>query len=633
MAGNDPRRSSRARNPQSHNSSSASSTSGRSERNTRSFNKTGSPQKSTSASLSSEPPDDVVDNPPTTRRRKRILDSDRDTASKADSYEMAIDDDIQEDDEVVRCICGFEEYPGPPPFDHDTKHGRDVDSEPISASEMTEDLAGFYLQCDTCNVWQHGACFGITDDASAPKEYFCELCRPGLHKIYSASNGASSHAKDGTKSPQETVGKNGRFSSATHTSKRRSTMNSRYDEEEQLRLAIEASKEDAVPDHPEQQPQTKRSKRGRSNSEEYLHPVSPTHRIAPNQPDSRKHDAIKRQRTDSRSLSPALDKVPSANREDSADTATARNGASVKKGRTTVSRSQREKSEREEREKHKAEAAKKRNFRAERRRAEGLSLPFYTVLFGPDAKMFPLADSPSDESPLSARVAAIKPVEATAPPPPPPPPPPPAPEPVEPPASHPSPDTPPANSTPVPNSSHKKGARPSHKKAKGRNQHTKDKEEHEETSAKVQPKDGHRNGDENGNTPHNHHKAADHSKGGHNGRHAKPSISSKVSIADMNRRANVIMEFITRTQLDMAGEAYGPRHPNRRSGEVGHPLLTPNSDNVSRPSTTNGVPAENGVNGVNKEPKFKQLSSMEMMDFLSREIIQWQKEYCPEIRG
>lgn len=102
---------------------------------------------------------------------------------------MSIDDEIQEDDEVVRCVCGYDDYPGPPPFDHDSKHGRDLDSEPISASEMTEDLAGFYLQCDLCNVWQHGACFGITDDASAPKEYFCELCKPSLHKVFTASNG------------------------------------------------------------------------------------------------------------------------------------------------------------------------------------------------------------------------------------------------------------------------------------------------------------------------------------------------------------------------------------------------------------------------------------------------------------
>lgn len=48
-------------------------------------------------------------------------------------------------------------------------------------------------------------------------------------------------------------------------------MNSRdaaYDEEEQLRRAIEASKEDAIPEVSE--PPTRRPKRGRDDSEEYV---------------------------------------------------------------------------------------------------------------------------------------------------------------------------------------------------------------------------------------------------------------------------------------------------------------------------------------------------------------------------
>lgn len=49
-------------------------------------------------------------------------------------------------------------------------------------------------------------------------------------------------------------------------------MNSRdaaYDEEEQLRRAIEASREDATNDGPEST-STRRTKRGRSGSEEYV---------------------------------------------------------------------------------------------------------------------------------------------------------------------------------------------------------------------------------------------------------------------------------------------------------------------------------------------------------------------------
>ncbi|KAJ9091435.1 hypothetical protein QFC21_007225 [Naganishia friedmannii] len=54
--------------------------------------------------------------------------------------------------DVTRCICGRE-----------------------------ADIDAMMIQCDHCNVWQHGACVGIWGDEEAPDEYFCELCKPGLH--------------------------------------------------------------------------------------------------------------------------------------------------------------------------------------------------------------------------------------------------------------------------------------------------------------------------------------------------------------------------------------------------------------------------------------------------------------------
>lgn len=100
-------------------------------------------------------------------------------------------DEIQEDDEAVRCICGFDEYPGPPPTEDDTKQATKdtIDIEPTLTGEITDDLAGFFVQCDICKVWQHGACVGIMTEESSPDEYFCEECRKDLHKIYTASNG------------------------------------------------------------------------------------------------------------------------------------------------------------------------------------------------------------------------------------------------------------------------------------------------------------------------------------------------------------------------------------------------------------------------------------------------------------
>lgn len=200
MAGTSPRRSIRARTSQtatsaSQHSSASSNSSGRADRNTRTSAKTESPRKSTpSASLSSEPLDDVamVEDSLQTRRRKRGQTTEQENPPKEDSVEMTNGDgEIVEDDEAVRCICGNDEYPGPPPIEEDSKKGIKDSSEVefITEADYTEDLAGFFLQCDMCKVWQHGGCVGIKNEDMSPEEYFCELCRKDLHKIFTALNG------------------------------------------------------------------------------------------------------------------------------------------------------------------------------------------------------------------------------------------------------------------------------------------------------------------------------------------------------------------------------------------------------------------------------------------------------------
>lgn len=198
MAGTSPRRSVRARTSQpsgSHHSSASSNSSNRAERNTRTSAKIESPRKSTpSASLSSEPLDDTV--APTiedtlgTRRRKRgQVDESDDTTKHQSIEEMNGDDDIAEGDDAVRCICGFEDYPGPPQLTDEDKKLVGESIEIVTAADVTEDLAGFFLQCDNCKVWQHGGCVGIKNEDMSPADYFCELCRVDLHKVFTASNG------------------------------------------------------------------------------------------------------------------------------------------------------------------------------------------------------------------------------------------------------------------------------------------------------------------------------------------------------------------------------------------------------------------------------------------------------------
>lgn len=135
----------------------------------------------------------MADDPFATQRYTRRQGKERDRiVAKAEPAETANgDDDAQDEDEAVRCICGYDDYPGPPPFDEDSKNGlRDgSDIDPIFATDVTDDAAGFFVQCDVCKVWQHGACVGIMTEESSPDEYFCEECRKEAHKIYTASNG------------------------------------------------------------------------------------------------------------------------------------------------------------------------------------------------------------------------------------------------------------------------------------------------------------------------------------------------------------------------------------------------------------------------------------------------------------
>ncbi|KAL7621374.1 Histone deacetylase complex subunit [Parahypoxylon ruwenzoriense] len=613
MAGTSPtRRSSRARatQSQSHNTSSASSASGRAERSTRAFTKTGSPQKSTgSGSLSSEPPEDPapVTNDDTILRRRstRGKEDERERQPKVELPDMAVaSDEAQDDDEAVRCICGHDEYPGPPPFDEDSKHGlKDaIDHERIFAIEVTDDMAGFFVQCEICNTWQHGACVGFAEETNPDDvQYFCEKCRKDLHKIYTASNGqkysiylpihrssrAASRAtptiKDGAQSPKSGTAKSSRSAAATHTSKRRSTMNSRdaaYDEEEQLRRAIEASKEDAIPEAAD--PPPRRPKRGRDDSEE-------------------KVEGVKRQRTNSKSPSPKIERPQSVPPEESEDESAIRNGSSKKT--RNAARNQREKAEREERreeqERKRAEAATKRKGRAERRQADD--------------------SDPSEEIPLAARAAANRATESAQPP--------------EPPlSSQPPPDTPPA--APAPTTTHKKKA--TGQKKKGRNQYTKDRDnrDHGASPARSSSRDVTKNGDENSTS---HTKSSAHESTGKQSK-SKGGMNSRITMTDMKRRAHNILEYITRTQVELASdplsEPVAGSQQNNSAGDGSASAASPvkvNGDKSKKPdevAASPSGPTSNGTNNTNAPLKeFKEMSCIEMMDVLARDLVKWQQEF------
>lgn len=180
-----PRRSSRARTTQSmssvpqHTSSSTSSVSStRADRSVHQHQKLPSPRSSVAARAhSSEDPEGPAG--PQSRRNRSSHDNAKDEILATADDE--IEDDIEE--EVTRCICGNQEYPGLPISPGNTPTGNSTgDTDPV-------DSTGWFIQCDICKVWQHGGCVGIMDEATSPEEYFCEQCRKDLHRSTTTTNG------------------------------------------------------------------------------------------------------------------------------------------------------------------------------------------------------------------------------------------------------------------------------------------------------------------------------------------------------------------------------------------------------------------------------------------------------------
>ncbi|OCF37237.1 hypothetical protein I317_00038 [Kwoniella heveanensis CBS 569] len=81
------------------------------------------------------------------------------------------EDDEEEGKDITRCVCG------------------------------KEDVDVMMIQCDKCNVWQHGECMGIWEDWEAPDEYFCEICKPERHTVLKRWIKRSKRKNNGTYVP------------------------------------------------------------------------------------------------------------------------------------------------------------------------------------------------------------------------------------------------------------------------------------------------------------------------------------------------------------------------------------------------------------------------------------------------
>ncbi|KAI9666080.1 MAG: hypothetical protein M1821_004015 [Bathelium mastoideum] len=93
---------------------------------------------------------EAAETPPKSKGKKG-----KSKAAKQASHEPTPDEDGEEDNSVIRCLCGAE-----------------------------EDEGGYrMICCDGCEVWQHNICMGLPEEEHLqPDSYFCEQCRPQNHK-------------------------------------------------------------------------------------------------------------------------------------------------------------------------------------------------------------------------------------------------------------------------------------------------------------------------------------------------------------------------------------------------------------------------------------------------------------------
>lgn len=194
---------------------------------------------------------------------------------------------------------------------------------------------------------------------------------------------------------------------------------------------------------------------------------------------------------------------------------------------------------------------------------------------------------------------------------------PPPPHPIDPPLvlEPPAPDTPPPAVQPP--TSHRKGGRPpnSRKGKLGKNQYTKDRDLQEgdnHSPQRSQSRDVPR-ADE---TPHASGNKHSNNEGGKSAK--SKNANSKISMGDMRKRVTAILDYISRIQVEMAGESMSPG-----SAEAAEKTIRGIADGLPM-IRVNG---ERGTEDGEEKKEFKDLSCLEMMDVLTRQLVKWQKEF------
>jgi len=98
-------------------------------------------------------------------------------------------------------------------------------------------------------------------------------------------------------------------------------------------------------------------------------------------------------------------------------------------------------------------------------------------------------------------------------------------------------------------------------------------------------------------------------------------------MSDMKKRVAAILDFITRTQFEMAGESM-----SLASGEAAAKMIRNIADGLPMIKVNGDKRTEGSKEGEAREvtahKEFKDLSCLEMMDVLTRQLVKWQKEFA-----
>ena len=315
-------------------------------------------------------------------------------------------------------------------------------------------------------------------------------------------------------------------------------------------------------------------------------------------------------------------------------------GQSHKKIRGTAAKNRRDKEIREREEKRvreRADAAGRRKGRAERRRGDGKFRSLFQCR-SRSVRLINLSDSEPSEEPLPNNTPSKDG------------------EPSLPPAAS---QASPPNSTPIPKPSHhKKTGRPPARRGRvGRNQYTKDRDPRLDATNSPLRSHSHSGdvdksprylGNGNGNTS-----AGNNHGWGPNADNGKPSKPrymnpNRTTMNDMKRRVSGILEFISRTQVEMAaargrGEAITATKSSSSLMNRTHSTATLAAANGGGKAATQPPDKqESGISGdvqdgdaVGEKPTrtdldveaFRNLSSVEMMEALTRGLMRWQGDF------